>query len=145
MKPRCLLAIVPVAFLGADSPKNTAAMVLERFQGTWQLISAETNGKKAGEDFVKQVRVVIKGRKHSVYLGEKELAHEIWFDLDPTKAPKWVTDTLPDGRTIKGIYDLQGDRLMSCVAEAGKARPTEFTAKEGSGWTLRVFKRVKPS
>ena len=46
----------------------------------------------------------------------------------------WVLD-----RTSK----LDDDTLTSCVAEPGKNCPTEFSSKEGSGWTLRVFKRVK--
>jgi hypothetical protein len=44
----------------------------------------------------------------------------------------------------KGIYELNGDTLKSCVASPGKERPTEFSAKAGSGHTLRVFKCVKP-
>jgi uncharacterized protein (TIGR03067 family) len=144
MQMRWVFAVVPVLLLGADSAKDTAAKKeLEKFQGTWQLVSAETDGKKAPEDRVKQTRVVIKGSKHTVYFGDKAVVHEIPFALDPTTAPKSVTDTLPDGQTIKSIYELDGDTLRSCAAAIGKDRPKEFSAKEGTGQTLRVFKRVK--
>jgi uncharacterized protein (TIGR03067 family) len=116
---------------------------LKKFEGTWQLESATNNGKHTPEEVVKMIRVVIKESKHSVYFGDKPAVKEIPFTLDPTKNPKTSTDKLPDGREIKGIYKLDGDTLTSCVAEPDKDRPTEFSSKEGSNWTLRVFKRVK--
>lgn len=39
---------------------------LAKFQGTWQLISAETDGKKAPAERVKKIRVVIKGDRHTL-------------------------------------------------------------------------------
>jgi hypothetical protein len=62
----------------------------------------------------------------------------------PPPAPNESTDTLPDGKTIKGIYKIDENTLTSSVAQAGKARPTEFASKPGTGRTLRVFKRAKP-
>jgi uncharacterized protein (TIGR03067 family) len=143
MRMHWLLVAVPVLLLGAGSaPDEVVKKELEKLQGTWQLVSAETDGKKAPDEQIKNVRVVIEGSKHSIYAGDQRLAHEIPFTIDPTTSPKSVTDQLPDGRTIRGIYELAGDTLRSCVAAPGKDRPKEFTAKEGSGQTLRVFKRV---
>jgi uncharacterized protein (TIGR03067 family) len=144
MRMHWMLAVAPMVLLGADAPKDDAAKKeLEKFQGTWQLVSAEKDGKKAPEEQVKQTRVAIKGAKHTVYFGDKAVVHEIPFTIDPTTTPKSAEDKLPDGQTIKSIYQLDGDTLRSCAAAPGKERPTEFSAKEGSGQTLRVFKRVK--
>lgn len=146
MRLRCLGAVLPVLLIAADDPKADAVKAeLAKFQGTWQLVSAETDGKKAPEENVKQTRVVIDGRKHTVYFGDKAVVHQIPFEIDPTTEPKSVTDTLPDGQTIKSIYKLDGDTLTSCAAAAGKDRPKEFSAKAGSGQTLRVFRRVTKS
>ena len=46
-------------------------------------------------------------------------------------------------RCIAGIYELDGDTVRFCLAPADKDRPTDFTAKEGSGRMLSVWKRAK--
>ena len=43
---------------------------LQKFQGTWQLVSAETDGKSAPDEQVKKTRVVIEGGKHTVHVGD---------------------------------------------------------------------------
>jgi uncharacterized protein (TIGR03067 family) len=116
---------------------------MARLDGAWQLVSAETDGKKLPDGQAKQIRVVIKGGKHTVYFGDKAIAEGVPFKIDPSKKPKQVEDTLPDGWKIRGVYELDGDTLRSCVAAPDKERPTEFTGKAGSGCTLRVFRRVK--
>src|SRR5690349_16850512 len=141
---RCVLAVLVLTSIAlAKEPPSPEKMELQKFQGTWQLVSAESDGKKLADEQVKQIRVVIEGNTHTVYFGDKAVAEKIEFRIDLTKKPKEVTDTLKDGREIRGIYELNGDTLRSCVAAPGKDRPTEFTGKAGSGQTLRVFKRVK--
>ena len=145
MNARLLIALAAGIALAADAPKEEAVRKeLERFQGAWQLVSAETDGKQAPEEQVKMIKVVIKGSKHTVFFGEEPIVKDTPFMIDPTKKPKQSTDTLPDGKEIRGIYELDGDTLKSCVGGIGKERPTEFTAKAGTGQTLQVFKRVKP-
>jgi hypothetical protein len=41
---------------------------LPRFQGTWQLVYAETDGKTTPGERVRSVRVEVKGNSHSVYI-----------------------------------------------------------------------------
>jgi uncharacterized protein (TIGR03067 family) len=124
--------------------EDTAKAEMKKLEGTWQLLSAMKDGKGTPAEVVKKIRVVIKAGKHTVFFGDEVAAKEIPFAVDPTKDPKTTVDTLPDGKEIKGIYKLDGDMLTSCVAEAGKDRPSEFDSKPGSGHTLRVFKRVEP-
>jgi len=128
----------------AEDKKDPAAEELKRFQGTWQLIKAEADGKVMAPEVADKIRVTIKGNKHTVTFGTDTLAKDITFRVDPTRKPSEVTDTLPDGKEIKGIYRLEGDMLTSCVGGVDKERPKEFSGKEGSGQTLRVFRRVKP-
>ncbi len=131
-----------------EGEKNQAvAAELAKLQGTWQLISAETNGKKTPEDQVKQIRVKIEKNHHTVTFGDQVVAREVTFTLDPTTQPKSIEDTLSEepyrGKKIRGIYLLEGDSLTACVGAIDAPRPTEFSSKPGSGQTLRQFQRVK--
>ena len=130
--------------VAADAPKDDVVKAeMAKLEGTWQLASAEMEGKKTPEETVKKIRVVIKDGKHTVHFGDQMVVKDVSFTVDPTKNPKQATDTLPDGRVIKSIYELDGNTLKSCVAEPGKDHPTEFASTPGSGYTLRIFKRVK--
>jgi uncharacterized protein (TIGR03067 family) len=126
--------------------KAAAHADLERIQGTWQLLYAETDGTNAPAKTVQSIRVEIKGTSHSVYFGDKEIAHDVSFVINPSANPKTTDDTInegPDkGKHILGIYQLTDDTLISCVAKAGNDRPKEFSTAPGSGHTLRVFMRV---
>lgn len=138
-----LAALLAFTLPGFTVAEDAAQKELAKFNGTWQLVTAEKDGKKTPEDVVKKIKVVIKDGKHTVFFGDDTVVKDVPFTVDPSKTPKRVTDTLKDGQKINGIYELNGDTLKSCVAEAGKDFPTEFSAKEGTGQTLRVFKRVK--
>lgn len=132
-----VLGVVPTTLAMAADPTDW-----ERFQGTWQLVCAESNGEKAPEERVRQIRVIIRGSSHSVMFGDQKVVENVKFELDPSTTPSSTTDTLDDGRKVRGIYKIEGDRLTSCVAAIDAERPTDFTAPAGSGRTLRVFRRV---
>jgi uncharacterized protein (TIGR03067 family) len=126
-----LFVVAAVGLLGADQPKTDAKKELAKLQGTWRLVSAESDGVCTPEERVRAVRVTIDGRSHSVRVGDEVVARGVAFEIDPTKSPKQVTDTIGEGpnegKTIPGIYKLEGDTLVSCVAKPGADRPTKFS------------------
>jgi uncharacterized protein (TIGR03067 family) len=141
MRKTLLVSLLLLA--GQNQPGKDTVKTARDFEGTWQLVSAITDGKPTPADIVSKIHVVIKDGKHSVYFKEEVLAHQIPFKVDTTRTPFEATDTLPDGKVIKGIYKLDDNTLTSCVAQPGKDRPTEFASKPGTGHTLRTFKRAK--
>ena len=98
-------------------------------------------------EVVAKIRVVIAGKTHSVFLGDRELAHDVTWDVDPTTDPRSTTDTItegPDkGKQIRGIYRLEGDVLTSCVGAVGGPRPVEFARRRAAARSPAVFRRVK--
>jgi uncharacterized protein (TIGR03067 family) len=118
---------------------------LARLQGTWRLVAADVEGTKTPPEKIEKMKVVIEGNHYTLHFGGHILAKDIEFQIDAAKSPKALDDLLADGKVIRGIYQLDGDTLYSCVAEVGKERPTEFVARPSSGHTVRVFRRVKAS
>jgi uncharacterized protein (TIGR03067 family) len=63
--------------------------------------------------------------------------------VDPTKHPKVLDASVAKDKVAAGIYELEDDVFTLCYAQPGRDRPTDFKAKEGSGHSLSVWKRVK--
>lgn len=142
--------VIALALLVAARPawgQTPAADDGQRIQGTWQLIYSESDGKPAPIELLKSIHVNISDGRHEVFRNDEKLHADITYTLDPTTSPKSTTDTLhggeDEGKQINGIYELDGDTLISCVGEIGKPRPSTFETAPGSGRTLRVLARVK--
>ena len=115
----------------------------ERLQGIWQQVSCE-GPDEVPDDIVKENLLVIKDDTITVTAGKRG-GYELTFKLDESKKPKTMDEMLvkPEkgDKPYLGIYSLEGDTMTWCFSNPGEKRPTEFTGKAGSGWTLTVFKR----
>ena len=124
---------------------------LDKFQGTWVLVSGERDGKKISDDHLKGSKITYNGNQ-----GELTSPHQhsdtIFFEivkLDPDKSPKefhWVRKSGPSaGKTIVGIYEFDGnDQFRFAFDPAGVTTPKDFASKEGTGFISHTWKRVKP-
>jgi uncharacterized protein (TIGR03067 family) len=136
-----LLALLAICLLIAAEPKDDkGAKDLKSLEGTWKLVAAEREGEKAPEDMLKNSSLTIKGGKYEAKLGDD--THEGKLKLDPTKKPKTLDATESSDQTLLGIYELKGDEFKVCLAEPGKDRPKEFSAAQGSGQMILVWKRA---
>ena len=120
----------------------------DKLQGTWKAEKAEQDGKEqanadehtltfAGDTFTitRKDQVILKGT----------------FTLVVTKKPRQIDLAVKesrggkdDGKTAKGIYELNGDTLKWCTAGPGKdARPGEFATAEGDERLLVTLRREK--
>ncbi len=73
------------------------------------------------------------------------LASEGTFTLDPIRKPKEIDETITAGpnrgKVFKGIYEIDETHHTICFGAAGSERPTDFSAKPGSGRVLQVWRR----
>jgi RNA polymerase sigma-70 factor (ECF subfamily) len=123
---------------GEKKPEeDAAARELKALQGDWKVVGLAEDGRKpATAEEMKGMRWTFKGsrlygcdpRTKSTDMGEVR--------LDPGKNPKHIdlvgTEGANKGKTLLGIYKREQGRLIICLRDPGKERPTEFTADAGS-------------
>jgi uncharacterized protein (TIGR03067 family) len=142
---RVLMSFVAVTLLlGADAPADAVKKEMAQLEGEWTMVSGERDGQKLPEDFVKSGKRVAKDGVSTVTFGDT-LFMKAKLTIDPGKKPKTIDYDVIDGqgkgKTVLGIYEIDGDTVKFCFAAPDKDRPTEFASKEGSGHTLSVWKR----
>jgi uncharacterized protein (TIGR03067 family) len=138
-------AIVVSLLVGAGGP-DAVKKEMALLQGEWSMVSGEIDGQALPEDYVKTASRIAKGDETTVIFSGKVFM-KAKFTVDPAKKPKAIDYTMTDGptkgKTQLGIYEVDGDTARFCFASPGMERPTDFTAKAGSGRTLSVWKKIK--
>jgi uncharacterized protein (TIGR03067 family) len=135
----CALTLL---LIGAD--KDAPKTQDKDLDGSWEFVSGIRDGKP--DQPPGKAVLIFKGNELAVKLGDKEM-EKATIKADPTRTPRTL-DIVPSmgpekGNAALAIYEVKGDELRICVARPGKERPTEFSAKEGSGHSLITLKRVK--
>jgi uncharacterized protein (TIGR03067 family) len=148
---RLVLTVMSVGLLGVATwsfaaDEDAVKKEYARFEGTWKITSLEAEGKKMPENVFKTSRLILKGKRFVHKEGEISL--EGTFKVDLSKKPKRIDVTFTSGpeagKTLLGIYELEGDTYRVCMGMPGKDRPKTFASKANSGHVLEVFKREKP-
>jgi uncharacterized protein (TIGR03067 family) len=147
-----------------SKPAEPAKEGKDALQGTWRMVTGETEGLKIGADRpeIKENRLVFDqasvtffAKRTHLESGKVEDTKSFGtFTLDTTKNPRvivltWETNPWNDQKdfTQRGIYVLEGDSLKLCLSleEDDRKLPTEFSASFGSKRTLLNFKREPAS
>ena len=135
---------LPLSF--ALAARSGDALKGDAIEGTWLPETAELGGKMFPDEVRKTIKLVVKGDKYTVTVGEK--VDKGTVKLNPSAKPRELditgTDGPNKGRTILAIYERNGDTLRICYHLGGKNRPTEFKSREGSKLFLVTYKREKP-
>jgi uncharacterized protein (TIGR03067 family) len=117
---------------------------LKRFEGTWSYASFIVEGKPLKE--IEGNRLILSGDRFTITSSRDPVRGT--YAVDPTKSPKTLDVTFGDGpdagKTVKGIYELDGDTCKVCINLADQPRPTEFASRPGDGHALEVLRRQKP-
>jgi uncharacterized protein (TIGR03067 family) len=148
----CLVVLVTAvaAPVREDKDENAA---LDALRGEWVVVSSEEFGKPG--ELHDGDTLTFDGDRLAHASGDKPLKY--YVRLAPREKPAqmdWRPADAAEGRSHRGIYKLDGDRLTVCVvsrfdADDLKDRPTEFrTQKERekggtAGEVLLVLERKK--
>jgi uncharacterized protein (TIGR03067 family) len=129
-----------------ERAEDDAKAEMAKVEGEWSMVSGVSNGYPLPEEAVKTGKRVAKGGETTIHLMGR-LYFKAKVTIDPAKTPKTIdyamTEGPTKGKTQLGIYEVDGDTVKFCFGAPGKGRPEKFTAEEGSGRTLSVWKRVK--
>jgi uncharacterized protein (TIGR03067 family) len=141
MKRLALVSVVVAAgFAVAGSDEDVKKMT-----GKWRLVSFTRDGKATPQEVVASTRTVFEADGTYTVRRDGQVAVKAKVKLDASKNPKhtdveYVEGELK-GKTVLGIYKLEGDTATFCHAPPGQPRPTEFASKPGTGHVLIVNKR----
>lgn len=117
----------------------------KQMAGTWRVISYEREGKKTSAEQLEKTRSIISADGKAMVQREGKTIARGSIKIDPTKKPKQSEATYTEGelkgKTVQGIYEVDGDDMRICFSLPGKDRPTEFSSKPDSGHVLITYKR----
>ena len=129
-----------------------------KIQGAWGVMAIEDTGVSVNEPFLKTRQYVFDGYRAIVrdrgapvapWMGPlvDRYLRSPSFRLDPYATPKAIDLFLPDGSTMRGIYELDGDRLKICFRKppgrADHVRPLRF-ADPATETPLVILERDRP-
>ncbi len=128
-----------------DYKEALAAVGRQELAGRWQSVSYALDGKKATDEQMKKIQLVIdrEGKAAALNDGKVFIASAITVDpsTDPMSMDVTYTDGDYKGTTSLGIYKIEDGVLTICRAPAKKPRPMAFGSAPGSGLTLMTYKR----
>ena len=141
MRARICIVVAVGLLLAADAKDDAVKKELKKLEGTWKIEGFEHHGNRLNPE---SWTLVIKGEKYTLTFGNT--VEEGTFKIDPTKKPKTVEVTPSggesEGKTRKGIYEVDGKSAKACFNVAGeKDRPSELATKAENEHYLWELKR----
>ena len=140
-----LLILVASLLAPADDAMDKE---LAKFQGTWELVAGEVDGKAIKAQHVEDSTLTWKGSEVTLtvpHLAKEKIVSKV-TRIDPKKKEiEWVRETGPHkGVKVVALYDFpDGDNFKVCFHPEGKPKPGKLDTEEGDGYIFHTFKRAK--
>lgn len=130
-----------------NSKRPPTSPDLEKLQGTWYIISLESNGQKMPAAAFDGAQIMIEDEKFtSIGMGA---TYKGKIEFDDSKKPKTFdlifTAGPQKGTRNLGIYKLTGSSWTICLATQGTERPRKFATQPGTGIALETLERKPPA
>jgi uncharacterized protein (TIGR03067 family) len=117
---------------------------LELLQGEWVATSLIRDGMVLPSQFYESGKRVAQGNVTTVTFG-----NQVWMRaltrIDASQDPQAIDylhlEGPAAGQIQRGILSLALEEVQFCLAEPGAPRPSEFTSKPGSAFTLSTWRR----
>jgi uncharacterized protein (TIGR03067 family) len=106
-------------------------------EGEWKMVSGMQDGKLLGAQIVKSAKRVFRGNGTTLLVGGQVFMKSS-FSVDESSRPRAID--YHDQRQ-QGIYEVEGTRLRTSMAQAGAARPGDFSVTAGDGRTVSEWLR----
>jgi hypothetical protein len=138
MKFHALLAVTAGLLLGADAQPPAAET--DGLRGEWWLVSTqdESHADRGSE----QIRMIVEPDARVAFrFGDRTTNHGL-LEVSRFGQTRCLDERLAGGRTVRGVYERDGNDLVICFDEANKARPAGLTPR-GSQWVER-WRRTTP-
>lgn len=144
---RSLCAALLAAVASAQPPVGRVPDDRVISVGHWDVVAVEWNGKPVDPELLSMLEVHFRadGGWSVLFKGMPAAAGRSTNHQDETPKTFEMETLGSDGikpRHFTGIYRIDGDTRVLCLAPAGAARPQEFSAPRLSGRMLVTLKRA---
>jgi uncharacterized protein (TIGR03067 family) len=129
------LIVLATATTRADDARKKDTEVI---QGTWEPVGLILAGKPEATPAKDLPTRIFDGEKLTTKDPGKKTEEQATFKLDATKEPKQIDIMPKGGKTVQGIYTLDGDTLKIAYKIGGQERPTNLN---GEGVFVETLKR----
>jgi uncharacterized protein (TIGR03067 family) len=145
MKKLSVLLVLPL-LLGAEGDKDNAKKTT--LEGVWKAVTATQDGKEQAD--TQEHTLTFTGDTFTI-ARNGETVIKGTFNVDAAKKPSTIDMLIKEskgdrhnGKSVVGIYELDGDSLKWCAAEPGTTeRPAEFKSEQGDKRLLVKLEREK--